>query len=107
MHLWQERKKQRLMLIRREAEKMEEEEAVAAMPIAFRHGTQSLMERSSTCRPMSVLNGSTTLAQESHSAKGGIKAPTSVGSMADEETILKALQALENAERVSQYIMRD
>ncbi|EKG06708.1 hypothetical protein TCSYLVIO_002180 [Trypanosoma cruzi] len=107
MHLWQERKKQRLMLIRREAEKMEEEEAVAAMPIAFRRGTQPLMERSSTCRPMSVLNGSTTLAQESHSAKTGIKAPTSVGSVADEETILKALQALENAERVSQYIMRD
>ncbi|EKF38361.1 hypothetical protein MOQ_001433 [Trypanosoma cruzi marinkellei] len=106
MHLWQERKKQRLMLIRREAEKMEEEEAVAAVPISFRHGTQPFMERSSTCRPTAVLNDSTTLAQESHSAKSGIDAPTSVGSMADEETILKALQALENAERVSQYIMR-
>ncbi|ESL08099.1 hypothetical protein TRSC58_04204 [Trypanosoma rangeli SC58] len=106
MHLWQERKKQKLMLIRREAQKMEEEE-YRGVPISPRQRVQFLTERGIRCGPTVASGDATAPVRESHSSSGGGAAAAAARPVGHEETMLKALQALEHAERVSQYIMID
>ncbi|RNF03904.1 uncharacterized protein Tco025E_08059 [Trypanosoma conorhini] len=108
MQLWQERKNQRLLLSRREAEKMEAEE-YAGVPAASRQRTRPPMERGIRCTPAVALRDAAALSLGPHAADGGGAVPGTAlaGPVEHEETIQKALQALENAQRVSQYIMLD
>ncbi|RNF02899.1 hypothetical protein TraAM80_06102 [Trypanosoma rangeli] len=106
MHLWQERKNQKLMLIRLEAQKMEEEE-YRGMPISPWQGDRFQTERDIRCRPRVASGDATAPTRESHSSSCRGAATAAARPVGHEETMLKALQALEHAERVSQYIMID
>ncbi|KEG09185.1 hypothetical protein DQ04_05651010 [Trypanosoma grayi] len=115
MRLWQERRNQKLKAARREAEEKEEEEAacpgaaaVATAPVTpSSRVAASLMERADTCRPQELIGDCAALGIEPHMHSNSDVAPTPVRSIEHRNTLLHALQALEDAERVSQYIMVD
>ncbi|ORC86211.1 uncharacterized protein TM35_000302510 [Trypanosoma theileri] len=124
MRLWQERRDQRLRTARKEKEEEEEENesgriGVSTTTTTTRRTVPSINEKSSalfnsasltatpTRRAMSGYDHSNSFLIESKTRPNMTSLSNSTQLGEHQDTIFKALQALENAERVSQYIMMD